>query len=350
MASRRLLVSFSAHAVLVLGQGVALGEEAGDGASAPAGEAAAHTSEVAVSDAARQHFRTGVAYMQDPDGARYEEAYAEFKAAYADSPSWKILGNLGITAMKLERDGEAVWAFQTYLEEGGDRIDPSERHQFERDLNTVSAGLAWVTVDTEPPGAIIVDERLPPSGQPVVNRYDGGEGPQRIGVRRGRHRFTARLPGRENATWEVDLEPGQDYSHKFELPETAAAPGTVQIAPSGPVVTERPIPIPVYITAGATGLLLVGAGVTGFMAIAKASDYDDVNDGFEPAYAESLRSQGQRLNLMTDLMLGGAVLAGAATAILYVTRPEVPVRDTASLRVTPQVGPQGGAVALTGRF
>src|SRR5690606_35169283 len=57
--------------------------------------------EVEITDEARQHFKAGVNFMQDPDGARYEEAYREFRAAYKAAPSWKILGNLGIAAMKL---------------------------------------------------------------------------------------------------------------------------------------------------------------------------------------------------------------------------------------------------------
>ncbi|HYJ09195.1 MAG TPA: hypothetical protein VEX18_09295, partial [Polyangiaceae bacterium] len=68
----------------------------------------AAAADVPISDNARAHFNAGVSLLQDPDGARYEEAYREFQAAYADSPSWKICGNLGITAMKLERDGEAI--------------------------------------------------------------------------------------------------------------------------------------------------------------------------------------------------------------------------------------------------
>src|SRR5690349_14979417 len=112
--------------------------------------------EAQVSETARQHFKTGVAYLQDPDGARYEDAYREFKAAYADSPSWKILGNLGITSMKLERDGEAVDAFQKYLQGGGSNIDAGERAQMERDLMTTQSGLVWVYVKCDPPNAFVV--------------------------------------------------------------------------------------------------------------------------------------------------------------------------------------------------
>ena len=96
--------------------------------------------DVPISEDARAHFTAGVNLLQDPDGARYEEAYREFKAAYSASPSWKILGNLGISAMKLERDGEAIDAYKKYLSEGGKQVDADERAQFQRDLATLEAG------------------------------------------------------------------------------------------------------------------------------------------------------------------------------------------------------------------
>ena len=60
---------------------------------------------------ARLHFNAGVAYLQDPEGERYEEAYAEFKKSYELSKSPKVLGNVGLCAMMLERDGEAIDAY-----------------------------------------------------------------------------------------------------------------------------------------------------------------------------------------------------------------------------------------------
>ena len=87
------------------------------------------SADVTISEEARKHFNAGVAYLQDPDGARYAEAYPEFLAAYQASPSWKILGNLGLAAMKLERDGEAVDAYSKYLAEGANDLDPSEKEQ-----------------------------------------------------------------------------------------------------------------------------------------------------------------------------------------------------------------------------
>src|SRR5262245_35498973 len=114
--------------------------------------------DVPVSEEARKHFELGVSYMKDPDGARYAEAYVEFQAAYAASPSWKILGNLGIAAMKLERDGEAIEALQKYISEGGQELDPEERTQVESDLKTLQGTLVTITLESVPAGATVVDE------------------------------------------------------------------------------------------------------------------------------------------------------------------------------------------------
>ncbi|MES1186338.1 MAG: hypothetical protein ABUL60_21185 [Myxococcales bacterium] len=193
--------------------------------------------DVPISDEARAHFTTGVNLLQDPDGARYEEAYREFKEAYAESPSWKILGNLGICAMKLERDSEAISAFEKYLSTGGKRIEKDERAQFQRDLTTLQAGVVPVTLASDPPGAVIEDERVPSAGPVVRNVYTVDKTLQ-IGVRSGRHRFTARLAGRVDQVWELELSPKQPVSHSFSLPELPAATTAAAPATAAPVVAR----------------------------------------------------------------------------------------------------------------
>src|ERR1041384_1226056 len=159
--------------------------------------------EVPISEEARTHFSAGVSFLQDPDGARYEEAYREFKAAYAASPSWKILGNLGIAAFKLERDGEAIDAFEKYLSEGGAQVEAEERAQFERDLQTLQSAVTKLTLQSEPPGATIVDERIPASGPAIQNRYGALTQPTELGLRPGHHRITAKLAGYPDAVVEL---------------------------------------------------------------------------------------------------------------------------------------------------
>ncbi len=241
--------------------------------------------EVVISDEARAHFSAGVNLLQDPDGARYEEAYREFKAAYATSPSWKILGNLGLSAMKLERDSEAIDAIKKYLAEGGKRIDAEERAQFQRDLSTLESGVAQLVLQTEPPGAVIEDERRPASGQSIQNSYTAN-GPLQIGVRPGRHRFTAKLAGRVDAVWEVELSPRQQASHTFTLAEPAAA------APAAPApAAPAPAPAMTADTGGAKsgngmragayvafGVGVVGLGVGTIFGLKAKSNYRQAND------------------------------------------------------------------------
>src|SRR6478735_4921453 len=94
----------------------------------------APAAEVQPSPEARQQFQLGVALLQDPDGARYEDAFKAFMRAYRISPSWKVLSNLGLSAMKLERYTEGIEAYERYLLESGQNLDASERQQIERDL------------------------------------------------------------------------------------------------------------------------------------------------------------------------------------------------------------------------
>jgi hypothetical protein len=242
--------------------------------------------DVVINDEARAHFTAGVNLLQDPDGARYEEAYVEFKTAYAASPSWKILGNLGISAMKLERDGEAIDAYKKYLSEGGKQIEAGERAQFQRDLATLEAGVVRLTLDSVPPGARIEDERFPASGSAIRNEY-AVSGPTQIGVRAGRHRFTAKLAGHADAVWEVTLSPRQQESHTFELTETAATAPT-----AAPPPAIAPVPATATVDTrsakGANGMRIgayvaLGVGVVGLGAgtifgLSAKSKYQQAND------------------------------------------------------------------------
>jgi len=306
--------------------------------------------DVPITDKARESFNAGVSYMQDPDGAKYEDAYREFKAAYAISPSWKILGNLGIVAMKLERDGEAIEAFKGYLSEGGAALESEERAQFERDLATLSAGVVTITITTSPPGAQLIDERLPAQGQPIRNLYEASALPTKIGIHAGHHRITARLAGHTDQVWEFDARPGGNEAHTFELP-AASAGAPVEggsAATSSDVV--RPVPTSVYIGLAATGAFAIGFGVTAVLAKGKHGDFDDLNDGSDPAAAEDVRDSGKRLNLFADVFLGATVVAGAVTGILYATRPAAQTNRGHNLRMQPLVGSRAGGISLSGAF
>jgi hypothetical protein len=308
----------------------------------------------AVSDEARQHFNAGVALLRDPDGARYEEAYREFKVAYDLSSSWKVLGNLGLTAMKLERDGEAIQAFERYLAEGRKEIDAAERADIERDLATLKSSAVNVTLRFVPTDAAVTDERTPVQGAPVRNRYQSQGGALTLRVRPGHHLITAVSEGKPALTFEFDAEPGTTKDHEFNFDAAPAAtaaapPAPVSSAPvTPPASSDRPVPTSVWVGVAATGVLAVGAGVTGVLALGKKSDFESAN-GHDPAKAEDLRDQTKTMNLVTDVLIGAAVVSAGITTYLYLKRPERE-QTGLTLRLSPRASVQQTGLSLEGSF
>ncbi|HXX68328.1 MAG TPA: hypothetical protein VEK07_14150 [Polyangiaceae bacterium] len=304
----------------------------------------ASADDVPISEEARSHFAAGVALLQDPKAPRYEEAYREFKSAYASSPSYRILGNLGLCAMKIERDTEAINAYETYLAQAGLELTPGEREQIERDLATLKAGLVSVTVSSDPPGALIIDVRTPVQGLDVRNVYGQVLSPLSLGIRRGHHVITARLAGYLDQQWEFDANDPALPPHVFTMVKPAERETIV--------ARERPIPTSAYILGGAALALAAGGAVVGVLALNKHAEYERENDGVNPSGAQSIRSTGLVLNAATDALLGSAVVAVGAAAYLIATRATIERRIAQQspflpLDVGPLLGPRtvGGAAA-----
>jgi hypothetical protein len=275
--------------------------------------ASAHADDIVITEQARNHFAAGVALLQDPSSPRYEEAYREFKTAYAASPSYKILGNLALCAMKIERDAEAIHAYETYLKEAGPEVTSQQREQMQRDLLTLKAGVLEVTVSSVPPGATIVDVRTPVQGADIHNSYGQVLTPLALGLRHGHHVITARMPGYVDQPWE------------FEATDTAAlAPHVFTMAKPAPAermtVAERPVPAGAYVVGGTTAALVLTGSFFGALALKKHNDFTSLNDGEHVAEAESARSSGQTLNIVTDAFFAGAIVSAGITAYLVLAR------------------------------
>lgn len=243
--------------MLTLGNVAAAADPDGDDAGSESNEG-----EVVITDKARAHFKAGVNFLQDPEGARYEEAYYQFKAAYAESPSWKILGNLGIAAMRLERYGEAIDAFTKHLEEGSESMGEQEQQQFRRDLETLQASYATLDI-SGPPGATLTDVRSSNSGNDMRNFYTIPQtGTLSLRVRPGQHQITAESEGKSLGKWTVRIESGKLDTHQFGLSE----PEEGETNEVEPVLSSKQQPssnstrIPAYAALG-VGAVGVGLGV-----------------------------------------------------------------------------------------
>src|SRR5450631_4040147 len=93
---------------------------------------------------ARAHYAKGLE-LAGQNG--YEGALREFNAAYAISPQFAVLFNIGQAHIALGHTAEAIEALTHYLSDGGDRISPTRRTQVERQI----AGLRSTLPNPEVP-------------------------------------------------------------------------------------------------------------------------------------------------------------------------------------------------------
>jgi hypothetical protein len=340
---------------------------------------AALAQDVTLSPEAKEKARAGSALLKDPDGARYEEAYFAFKAAYSISPSPDLLGNLGLCALKLERVGEAIEAYSTYLAKASG-ILPEERKQVETDIATMKATLATITLELSPAEVVVVDERIPSRGDAVRNRYEAKGGKLVLGVRSGTHKIVLSAPGFRDQSIDLQVNPGESVTKKVALvaegapaaavvavpPVTDSKPADAKPADTKPADAKpadaspadakpagakpesaeepnRPVPVGVWVGLGLTGALGIGAGVVGGMALSAKSSWEE--SGKPAADVAS----GETLNLTTDILLGATAAAAVVTAVLYFTRSEEGPEDVAVV-VPLTDGTTFGGLGIRGSF
>lgn len=260
---------------------------------------------------AKKQFRAGVNLLDDPDGAKYEEAYHAFKRAHALSHSPKVLGNIGFCAMHLERDGEAIEAYTAYLRDATD-IDERERQQIQRDLATMGSTVAKVKIIVKKPGTAftLVDTRLQTRGSAVENSYDITGGEIALRIRPGRHIFKVKEAGAESLPIESNVEPASDTVYEVQFPKPK---------PITPIVVQREAPSRAGpIVLGAVGVAAIGTGIaSGIMARNTQSTIESScpNSECRADYdLGSMRTRAKTFGTVADVsfIAGGAALGGAA--------------------------------------
>jgi hypothetical protein len=333
-------------------------ESAGSPASGAASETTGGAQSSPASEAdlakARLLFSNGVELLQ-ASPPNYQDAFPQFLAAYEKSGrSWKVLGNLGLCALQLERDGEALTYYRRYLDEGGDGIDAEERKAIEKELLLVEGNLAQVSVSSPEQGVRIKVSR---QGSTAPTQVYGlaGEG-MTLGLRAGTLTLTAEA-GSKTQTWEVVLSPGQKTEHVFDFAEPAptgdAARGTpARVADSAPGTS--PVRLSGFVTAGVGVAALIGGGVTGFLSKQSEDDARAQCNGNVCALAarEDFDRADSLATLTNVLLIGGGVLAATGVTLIVLggdSEVSGPAQ-TARVFLTPTVLPQGGGLGATGTF
>jgi len=319
----------------------------------------------AIPEEAKLYFKNGVELIQG-QSPNYQDAYYQFKLAWEKSKSWKVLSNWGLCALKLERDGEAIWAYTEYLKQKD--TDPDERKELERDLLLLNGNAASVTLSSDIADLEVVDARGGSSVPPQSYRLEGGKLALRL--RAGSHTITASSQGK-SLRWEVTLSPGRTDEHRFEFaaPQAAAAPAAAAPAATAPAAAPENQPSAAsgkssgtvrtigYVVAGA-GVLALGGGA--FMGMQAKSQESETRDkcqqlpalGFSCANSSraDFEAAQDKAGLANILLIAGGVVAAGGVVMIIGGGPKERERSAASLTLSPVLGPRDAGLFARGTF
>jgi hypothetical protein len=308
---------------------------------------------------ARRYFKNGVELITGSQ-PNYQDAYYQFQLAYRESAqSWKVLGNLGLCALKLERDQEAVEYYERYLEKGGSDIAVEERTAIEQDLLLLKGNLATLRITSPVKDLKIIDQR---AGSTVpAQAYVLQGGVLELSLRAGNHSISASL-GDKRLTWDVVLEPKAVAQHVFDFDADTKATGSGPAAAGATTPAAAPTASSGMRVGGyvALGVGALGLGLGGFF-MWQSVDYSRQSDeafgcdrlmrGCNVGEQQEVRrledqSGSARTRGFVALGVGGAAVATGAALLLLSGGRATTERERAS--ITPWVGYR--AVGVLGSF
>jgi len=270
---------------------------------------------------ASRRFKRGIELFQEGD---YRAALVEFKRANELAPNYNVLYNIGNVYFQLQDYANALVAFEKYLSDGGASIDPKRRAEVEKDIEKLRTRVARIEVTTNVPDVEITIDDIVVGKTPFTKP---------LLVNPGRHRISAAKEGRASAGKTVEVASFDAINVPLDLPEIAKTAETQNIPPpplpSASVTTSTsaaptaPPPPPKSIPwAGwaVTGAAVLGAGITGGMALSKSGALADLRKPDSGATKQQLDEAGSStatLALVSDIFTGVAVVSGVVT--LYFT-------------------------------
>jgi tetratricopeptide (TPR) repeat protein len=286
--------------------------------------------------------------------AEFELALVDYESAFEAYPDPQIYYPIAQAEQRLGRFVEALQHYQQLLTEGK-TLSPELRRQVEVQLLDIKKNLAAVMLEVKPDGAAILIDGKEVARTPLS---------QPVWVEPGRHTYAVTREGFTPVEGKMDLLPGKEMRKRIELEpmpvvvKGKGGGGGGGSAIAGPV-DDAPIPpsrTPLWIGLGVTGALAVAGSITGFAALSKHSKYRD--ETLSEGQREDARRDGKQLAGVTDVLLGGAVVAALVTAYYYygVYQPKARTiemedeEEEEALRITPFVGDDVAGVAASGSF
>ena len=281
-------------------------------------------------DEAQQHFFKGVELYNDAD---FANAIIEFKRAYEIAPDFHVLFNVGQACYQAQNYACALTAFRKYLADGGTQVPAKRRVDVEKDVKTLTGRVAKLEVNVNVSGATV-----------TIDDEKAGDAPfsEALTVSQGKRKIVVTKPGYEPTTQTIELAGGDSQKIEIALKQVEKPPPP----PPPPPVAARKSPLP-WIGVGLTGALVVGATITGVVALdasAKATNRLRAL-GSSPADIKNYQSQGATFAAVTDVLGIVAIATAATTAVLFIVTNKAPKDEPKQAWVRPFVAPNGAGLA-----
>lgn len=323
------------------------------------------------SEEARAYFQNGVELLTETP-PNYQDAYYQFKLAYEKSDkNWKVLGNLGLCALKLERDAEAIQYYSEYIEKGAGELQEEEARQIQRDLLLLQGNMAQVEITSDVPDLELSASRVGSSAPAQIHKLTGGK--LTLSLRAGTQEITANKEGKPQV-WEVTLAPGDAKKHTFRFAAeegSGAGPQPKGVSASSGEPQESPkrsggmgpLRIAGIATTGVGIGALVAGGIFGLSTkkqegegLDQADDpnvcrQDGAGDTVCASSAENAFDKARTSAMLSNIFfIGGGVLATAGVTMIILGGKSQPDDSAATLELAPSVLPLGGGITALGRF
>ncbi|MDD5307650.1 MAG: tetratricopeptide repeat protein [Deltaproteobacteria bacterium] len=298
---------------------------------------------------AKAAFEKGKALFHE---GKYTEAAGAFREADRLKPTWKLLYNIGQCEAARKAYGQAIEAFERYLAEGGDVVEPERRDAVLAELDRMRKMVGGVKV------------KAPAGTQVLIDGEERGRAPlgSDIAVTAGvEHDIRLVKDGKELLAVKQSVRGGAVI--EVEATEPKAEPAVASVAQpepeSGKNLSPGPSPsgrgdrVP-EISQGGRGLsplwFWIGLGATGaFGAVAVAMNFavedrkDDITTQVKMDETERFQNTG-----IAFIALAGA--AAVTTAIVASFTDFSVYSDEGAPKVSAWVAPGGGGVAVGKRF
>ena len=258
--------------------------------------------EEAIAEAARRYDLGLKLYAE----GEFRLAVIEFERSYQITSDYRVLYNIGQVRIQLGNYAKAIGALNEYLKGGGDKISDDRKKAVQADLEMLASRTGHVRIVANIAGADILVDDLPvgqsPLSDPVL--LDAGE-----------HKVTAKKPGFDGRAVQVTLAGRDSMLVELKLEKLPEGGSRLVIKE----VQKESDSTWIIATWSATGVLAVGAGVTGVLGVKAAKDLEDMRkeEGSTNDERDSQSRRARTLLLAADIMGAAAIVTGGVA--LYLT-------------------------------